>query len=81
MNKMQEMVVFMGVVNVMNYMTEILQPIPLDALREWIKSTNKIPLETKHQEVMRLFHVEVIEAYIKAREYAQTNADQKIKNN
>lgn len=73
--------VFTHVSDAMNYFVDRLKPIPLPMLKEWLKVTNALELTTPNQIAMRVFHTQVIEAYITAREYAIEDHNTKIKNN
>lgn len=82
LNAFQDFLVFSKIADVANYMADTLQIIPIASLKDWIQQQRGMTDDlTPQQQAMQLFHIEFIEAYIKAREYAQNNADQQITNN
>jgi len=81
MNDYQVALVFMYVSRAMNGFIDTLQLVPLERLKDWLRVTKELEVETPQQIAMRAFHTDVVEAYIKAREYAQTDRSDNIKNN
>ena len=81
MNDYQVSLVFMFVSKAMNTFVDGLQPVPLQYLKDWLRTIKEVEVETPGGIAMRQFHTDVIEAYIKAREYAQNDRIDNIKNN
>jgi hypothetical protein len=78
----QDMFVFVHIADVADYMADRLKVVPIEMLKAWIRDQRAMADDfTPQQLQMQAFHIEIIEAYIKAREYTQSRVDQQIKNN
>jgi hypothetical protein len=81
MDDMRAMMIFMRVKAAVDKFVTELQPVPIKMLKDWLVDTNAVQGLSPQQNAMRVFHVEVLEALIKAREFAQNDLEQYTKNN
>ncbi len=81
MHRGYELIAFMRIADGMNYLADVLTPIPLEWIKSWLASIHDVRDLTPQQQAMKQLHIEVITAYIKAREFAENDSIEKAKNN
>jgi hypothetical protein len=81
MNEFESHAVFVFVANGVNEFVDALKPVPLDLLKLWLIETKLIECDTPKQAAMKTLHIELVEAFIKAREYVRKTETSNIKNN